>query len=99
MPFKPSMPPSGTVSVLDHERRLLEMAELLEKKARALLDNDARIGAATGNQLALSAVKYRNAAAELASRREELDHRAELLAHHKLMLGIKGDRRLKRKGS
>lgn len=89
MTTKPT-PPKGCADLLEHERKLTALAELLETHAKALFDEATpgqRIGLATANQLAASAVNARRRAAELTKFREELDHDRYLVEQAKLLRG------------
>jgi hypothetical protein len=77
--------PHGCQSVESHERELLALAEVLEARAREMLDSDGRIDIATGNQLALAAIRARGKAADLAAAREARDYEVWLVEHEKQM--------------
>ena len=96
MNFKTFKPPPGCVSVEEHERELVKTAELLEVKARVLLESDAKLGLAYARDLSLAAIRARTQAAELAVRREGLEISAQKYEHHRQVLGIRGPGRLKR---
>jgi hypothetical protein len=85
--FKPQPNPPGTVDVDEHERRLTESADALEKRGLELLVSDGRIQVATGNQCLTSAIKARAAASQLAHARIERDHNNWLLAEAKKLQG------------
>lgn len=98
--FKPRPNPPGTVDVDEHERRLTESADALEKRGLELLGSDGRIHVATGNQCLTSAIKARAAAAQLAHARIERDYGQWLIDEDKKRRGVSAhhDRpRLKRK--
>ncbi len=99
-----SNPPPGAKSVLQFEIELTAFAAELERQARALFESEAakgsaRIGLATANQLAQSAIKAANAAAALALQREQHDHVKWLVAESRRMDGVdRGERpRMRRK--
>lgn len=97
--FKPGPNPDGCVDVHEHERRLTESADALEKRGLELLGSDGRITVATGNQCLTSAIKARAAAAQLAHARIEREHAQWVMAEYKRMngLGAATRPRLKRK--
>lgn len=93
MTFKLQAPPAGCVTAEDHERALVALAELLEKKARELLEGDVRIGISAGREAANVAVRARRQAAELALLRENREHADYLVREYKRMHGYDIERR------
>ena len=69
--YKAPPPPEGCEDSDQTERKLIALADLLEKKARKVLESDAEIGLGTAKELALAAIRARRQAAELAIRRED----------------------------
>ena len=103
MDFKPNPNPPGTVDVDEHECRLTESADALEKRGLQLLASSGRIDCATGNQCLVSSIKARAAAAQLAHARISRDHSSWVMAEYKKLQGLGGPRstrpRLQRKSN
>ena len=84
MTYKPKTP-GGCQSTQQHESELLALAQALEVHARKMLKSDERIDLATGNQLALAAIRARSKAADLAADRESREYEVWLVEHEKAM--------------
>lgn len=86
--YKPPKPPPGCSDLEAHERSLCELAAKLESRSQSLLDSDGRIDAATGNQLALAAIRARQQAALLAKAREDQHHLTWLVDENRALDGL-----------
>lgn len=98
MTWKPAPPPPQCQTAEQHERKLCELAELLEAKARSLLEGDQRVGISAGRETANVAIRARRQAAELAQAREAREHDTWVVREYQRMNGLADERpRLKRK--
>lgn len=88
--FKPSSPPEGCHHVETHERKLTELADLLDERAKAWLrDGESPILASRAKELALAAVRARKIASELALKRLEVDYGRWLVAERRALGGTR----------
>ena len=88
-----AIPPPGCEGVDAVEAKLHALADLLESKAREVLETDARMGLGTAKELALAAIRARKQAGDLALAREDKAHSEYLLAEVKKLQGNAPTRR------
>jgi hypothetical protein len=85
-----AIPPADCEPVDVVEAKLHKLADLLESKAREVLETDARIGLGTAKELALASIRARKQAGDLALAREDRAHSEWLIAEVKKLHGRAG---------